>query len=213
MRLLCHRGLWGRKSEQNTIEALIGAVNKGYGIETDIRDMNGALVVSHDPPVGDAVLTLEKLLEAYSAAKHGSLLALNVKADGLHAMLGEMLRSFEISNYFVFDMSLPDTLLYIKGAIPFAVRLSEYEDGAHLLDKAGTVWVDCFNGQWYSIDAVTRLLEGGKRVCIVSPELHARNHESLWQELGKIPIGLAKRLYLCTDLWAQAKEVFDVVTD
>lgn len=213
MKLLCHRGLWQIKSEQNTLAALSRAIEGGFGVETDIRDHNGNLVISHDPPIGEGVLSLERLLEAYCNSDHKTLLALNVKADGLCASLDEMLRAFDVNNYFVFDMSLPDTLPYLKRGMPVAARLSEYEGGKSLLEKAGTVWLDAFESEWYSIEEVLALLRAGKRVCLVSPELHRRSHQELWRELTKIPGDLAGNCYLCTDLFEKAKEVLDVEKD
>ncbi len=213
MKLLCHRGLWQIKSEQNSLAALSRAIESGFGLETDIRDHNGNLVISHDPPIGEGVISLERLLEAYCNSDHKILLALNVKADGLCTNLDEMLRTFDVGNYFVFDMSLPDTLPYLTRGMPIAVRLSEYENGKSLLEKASTVWLDAFQSEWYSIEEVLALLDAGKRVCVVSPELHRRPHQELWRELTKIPANLMRNCYLCTDLFEQAKEVFDVEKD
>lgn len=213
MKLLCHRGMWANPNDQNTLEAIMRAINQGFGIETDIRDHDGSLVISHDPPVGECILPLERLLEAYICAIHKPLLALNVKADGLQKQLDEMLRTYKIANYFVFDMSVPDCLLYLKRDMQVAARLSEYEDGNCLLNKANTVWLDAFESEWYSIKNIMTLLDEGKRICVVSPELHRRPHAELWSELTKVPHGLAERLYLCTDLFDQAQEVFDIVYD
>ena len=38
MIILAHRGYWKKLSERNTEEALKKAFEKGYGIESDIRD-------------------------------------------------------------------------------------------------------------------------------------------------------------------------------
>lgn len=213
MKLLCHRGMWARLGEQNTIDALMRAIGRGLGVETDIRDCDGSLVISHDPPIKEGTLPLDLFLEAYVGANRKPLLALNVKADGLQERLDKMLRAFDVGNYFVFDMSLPDALSYLKRGMPLAARLSEYEDGKRLLEKAETVWLDAFESEWYSIGDVSALLESGKRVCIVSPELHRRPHTKLWSDLARVPTDLAEKLYLCTDLFDEAQEVFNVVKD
>jgi len=79
--------------------------------------------------------------------------------------------------------------------------------------EADTVWIDCFNSEWYSTDVISGLLEMGKRVCIVSPELHQRMYIDLWSDLSRIPLDVSGQLYLCTDLYARAQEVLDVITD
>lgn len=189
------------------------AINGGFGVETDIRDLNGNLVISHDPPVDRMVFPLGQFLEAYCKSNRKPLLALNIKSDGLHVKLYKILKRFDLENYFVFDMSIPDTLNYIELKMSFAVRLSEYENGERLLESSETVWMDAFESQWYDVSRVCDLLNTGKRVCIVSPELHRLPHIALWDKLVGVPAELAQRLYLCTDLWDQAREVFNVVED
>lgn len=211
MRLLCHRGYWQHKSEQNALATLERAIHSGYGVETDIRDCDGELVISHDMPTCLNALTLESFLTSYIATGKKGLLALNIKSDGLHHRLLEVLGRFGVENYFAFDMSVPDTLGYIRSGIPFAARLSEYEDGRWLLDHSNTVWLDAFEGEWYSRDFIISLLVSGKRVCVVSSELHKRPHRKLWDELRLIPVPLAQELYLCTDFFLEAEEVFNVI--
>jgi hypothetical protein len=211
MRLLCHRGYWRYKSEQNTLAALERAGHSGYGVETDIRDCDGELIISHDMPTCMNSLSLEVFLNSYIATGKNGLLALNIKSDGLQHKLRDLLARFGVENYFVFDMSVPDTLGYIRTGIPFAARLSEYEDGHWLRGHSNTVWLDAFEDEWYSRDFINSLLESGKRVCVVSPELHKRPHKKLWDELRLIPAPLAQDLYLCTDLFSEAEEVFNVI--
>ena len=50
MEIIAHRGFWRKKTDQNTIGAFKLALNNHFGIETDIRDQNGQLVISHDIP-------------------------------------------------------------------------------------------------------------------------------------------------------------------
>ena len=47
MKIIAHRGLWKKKSEQNTIKSINEALMNDYGIETDIRDYRNKIVVSH----------------------------------------------------------------------------------------------------------------------------------------------------------------------
>ena len=52
MELLAHRGFWRTPAEKNAEAAFRRAFDAGYGIETDVRDRLGELVVSHDPATG-----------------------------------------------------------------------------------------------------------------------------------------------------------------
>ena len=55
MQILAHRGRWRSPSEKNSEGAFRAALSAGYGIETDIRDFDGRLVISHDPARADAM--------------------------------------------------------------------------------------------------------------------------------------------------------------
>jgi glycerophosphoryl diester phosphodiesterase len=208
MKLLAHRGIWTDATEKNTFGALTAACTDGIGIETDVRDCDGQLVISHDMPRADA-LRLDTLLQAI-APRHGTL-ALNIKADGLQQPLQQALRKHGIGNYFVFDMSVPDTLGYRRADMPFAARISDYERDNALLDSAQFVWLDAFESEWYSIDLVHQLLACGKHVAIVSPELHRRDPAPLWSQLCRLKG--RPGLYLCTDFITDALETFDVERD
>jgi hypothetical protein len=83
MKILCHRGYWKEPSEKNSDTALRRGFSLGLGTETDIRDLNGELVISHDP-AKPGVLTFADLL---SMTPPNALLALNVKSDGLPSLL------------------------------------------------------------------------------------------------------------------------------
>lgn len=208
MQLLAHRGLWHKPEEKNTLQALTASFGLGIGIETDVRDCDGVLVISHDPPKKANVLSLEDLLEAYISGLTRPVLALNVKADGLQVPLLAVLKRYGIENYFVFDMAVPDTLGYQRLKMPFAARISEYEPSNMLMEAAQWVWLDAFHKEWYSIDAIRSWLDQGKCVAVVSPELHRRPHIPLWSDL--LPLRAEDRLYLCTDYVHNAQEYFDV---
>ena len=48
LKIIAHRGFWLEKSEQNSLKAFKKAFENGFGVETDVRDFNGELVISHD---------------------------------------------------------------------------------------------------------------------------------------------------------------------
>ncbi len=207
MQILSHRGYWKISTEKNSKIAFIRAFKLGFGIETDIRDHNGHLVISHNPPTGNC-LSLEEFLGLYQLYGNNSILALNVKADGLQILLQEILNQFKIENYFLFDMSIPDTLLYLKQKMPIFTRLSEYEVSPIFYEQTMGIWIDCFTKNWFSKREITQYLEAGKKVCLVSPELHQRSHQSFWLSLRKWEVHHNQNLMLCTDLPELAKDYF-----
>lgn len=207
MQLLAHRGLWNQPEEKNTLQALTASFELGIGIETDVRDCDGTLVISHDPPRVTDALQLDVLLQAYVARQTRPVLALNIKADGLQAPLLAALQRHGIEHYFVFDMSVPDSLGYQRLHMPFAARISEYESSNVLTQTAQWIWLDAFHSEWYDATVVRNWLAQGKKVAVVSPELHRRPHLPLWQMLKALHDH--PHLYLCTDLVTQAEEFFN----
>ena len=43
--ILAHRGFWKREGEKNTKVAFERAFDNGFGIETDLRDVKGEIIV------------------------------------------------------------------------------------------------------------------------------------------------------------------------
>ena len=207
--ILAHRGLWYESVEKNSFDAFKKALDAGFGIETDFRDFSGTIVVSHDPPTGDD-LTAEAFFELYSVSSSRGRLALNIKADGLqHALVDSLARSeVPIKNCFAFDMAVPDALGYISRDFPTYTRLSEYEQEATFLDLAVGVWVDNFTGRFAQVATAERLLSAGHRVCIVSSELHKRDHSALWNEIVATGIHRNPNFEICTDFPEAAHQFF-----
>ncbi len=180
----------------------------GFGIETDIRDYRGELVVSHDPPTRRG-LTLKELLDLRLEYDCNLTLALNIKADGLHGKVGSLVSSHELGDYFVFDCSVPATIGYIKEAVPFFTRHSEYEQVPTLYDSAHGVWMDMFNADWIQAKMIQAHLDQGKRVAIVSPELHGRKYMPFWMKIREDKdVTSSKDVSLCTDHPVEAEEFF-----
>ena len=204
MIIISHRGL-GFNKEQNTIEAFEKCFKNDYGIETDIRDYSGKLVVSHNIGNRDSpsVEDLFALAGGYPLCE----LAINIKADGIGELLCETLARHGMARYFTFDMSVPQMIEYRDIGITFFSRLSEYETSPVLLDSADGVWVDFFRADsWIDNDLVQGHLLSGKRVCIVSPELHKRGHMDFWHRLKEFE---HDNLMLCTDYPTQADDFFN----
>lgn len=204
--VLSHRGYWKTAAEKNGVDAFIRSFALGFGTETDVRDslVDGVqtIVISHDIPKGGE-LTFKDLLQL--AREHGSpTLALNIKADGLHALLAETLEAENYTNYFLFDSSVPDLIQGVRRKLTSFTRLSEYEPVASLYDDEGVtgVWVDMFlPGRWYDASVIEKILDDGKQVVLVAPDLHHRHDEYQGFLDWLVSSGLRDRdrLAICTD--------------
>jgi hypothetical protein len=208
MKVLSHRGYWKTPSEKNSPEAFRRSFGMGFGTELDLRDLAGEVVVSHDPPAAGA-LTAEDMLAIHAEHGRSLTLALNVKADGLQGPVAALLRRFEVRDAFVFDMSVPDALHWLRAGVPLFTRHSDVEQSPVLYEEAAGVWLDGFRSDWWGADVVRRHLLAGKRVCIVSPELHGRAHAHVWRMLADADLqGWGDRVMLCTDHPEEARGVF-----
>jgi len=203
--LIAHRGWWKSPVEKNTAAAFEAALQAGFGIETDIRDCGGTLVISHDMPRGTEQ-SFDDFLTQYRRIGNPCTLALNIKADGMAAAVLDLLHRHRVRNYFCFDMSVPDSRGYQKLGMPVFARRSELEPAcATTLDAPG-VWLDAFDSQWFGAGEIEEILVGGQDVCVVSPELHRRDHRALWSEIQRwlawsnIAEDCDNRLMICTDL-------------
>lgn len=144
----------------------------GYGVEVDLRDFNGELVLQHDPYVGGE--NFESFLKCYSHAQ----LILNVKSEGIEMDVLNLLKRYNIDNYFFLDCSFPMIVKMLRyGENRIALRFSEFEKIDTIIGLAGKIdwiWVDCFN-QLPLTKEVGDLLRNLKfRLCLVSPELQNR---------------------------------------
>ena len=207
MTILAHRGLWCTLPEKNTAAALARALTDGFGLETDIRDAAGELVVSHDPAVG-TVQPLTELLALYECRCGAATLALNIKADGLCPFLRVLLDRHRITDYFCFDMSVPETFAYQRECLRFYTRESEYETAPVLYAESAGVWMDQFTTDWITPARIARHLDAGKQVAIVSPELHGRPHLPFWQTLLAAGPACRAGVLLCTDHPSAARQFF-----
>lgn len=212
MEILAHRGCWESDSEKNSFIALTKALDLGYGVETDVRDMNGELVISHDMPIPGVAFPLEKFLKYYSNGGYTSTIGLNIKSDGLQKKLNQELMHHGIFEYFVFDMSIPDTLGYLKLGLKTLIRRSDLEHHPVLTKKAKGVWLDELDSRWISSEIIVDQAtdEDTDIICIVSAELHQRDHFEQWEQinLGLRHGGLRSKLMLCTDYPSKAERFF-----
>ncbi|MBU3632844.1 hypothetical protein [Polynucleobacter sp. AP-Feld-500C-C5] len=206
MKIIAHRGFWRKPEEKNTLLAFEKALQNGFGIETDFRDCNGRLVISHDPALYEAV-DANAFFDLCNQYPKTDPHAINVKSDGLQNLLAPHLTSWDSDRYFIFDMSVPDSLGYMRKNMNTFTRVSEYEAYQDFDGKATGVWLDGFNSEWYGVEEIQRFLALGKSVAIVSPELHGRDHQSCWTMLKSL-YTKDMSLMLCTDLPLEAKRYF-----
>ena len=202
MIILSHRGFWLDPSEKNGLTAFERTIESGFGTETDIRDRDASLVVSHDPANGMVMDWLD-LLDVFEGS--GLPLAVNVKADGLVDMVASSLAGRDIEA-FMFDMSGPETVRYDKAGLPFFTRHSDVERSPILYESARGVWLDSFGPEWFGREVIERHLDSGKKVCVVSSELHWRDARGLWDMLDACRS--YEGLMICTDLPLQAAKRF-----
>lgn len=156
-------------------------------------------------------LKLEDFFKLYKKYNTNLPLALNIKADGLQNLLKKLIEKYEITNYFIFDMSVPDALLYIDLNFNVFTRQSEYEKEPSFYDKARGVWMDEFYSHWIDKNIIKKHIDNGKLVCIVSPELHKRDYKKEWQEYKQIEkeLHIQDQLMICTDYPDEARRFFN----
>lgn len=154
----------------NTINQL-KKLNKNFGIEIDIRDQGGNLIVVHDPFKKGP--KLNQFLKSY---RHKILIA-NIKSERIEEKVIRLFTIYNIKNYFFLDSSFPKIIDLIKKKVnKIALRVSYYE-GIHvakkLKGKVKWVWYDTFKGLPNNLEELSYLKKKLKyKICIVCPELH-----------------------------------------
>lgn len=200
MEIVSHRGFWNSNIPKNSKAAFENSFQNEFGTETDLRDLNGEIVISHDiPTLGEKPLTLEEFFEIYNSFKIKKTLCLNIKADGLQKMVNELINKYQIENYFLFDMSIPDHFQYDKIGLKTYFRESEFEKIDYLTTSIKGVWLDAFYDQWYTAKHINDLIEKKLKVAVVSFDLHHRDYEKQWKFLLDHNFHLNENILLCTD--------------
>lgn len=208
MKIIAHRGFWKAPEEKNTLKAIERALKNGFGIETDIRDYNGKLVISHNIPDSNCG-TLEAIFQLYKELHSKEPLALNIKADGLQKLIKLLIAKYSIENYYLFDMSIPELVVNERENLRYLTRNSDIEKDCVLYEKAEGVWLDSFyDFNWVSVDRILKHIKKGKCIFIVSPELHEQVYLKLWESLRSNDIHKLDNVYLCTDKPKEAEEFF-----
>lgn len=185
----------------NTLEEL-ERVPADHGVEIDVRDYDGELVLAHDP--FERGIDLATYLRSYRHA----LLIFNVKCDGLEDRISQLAEQHGVGEYFFLDVANPTLVrLVTHGESAVAVRYSEHEPIEFALAFAGRarwVWVDCFSHLPLDGDSYRRLREHF-RICVVSPELQGHPRSVIRdyrRQLEDLPVDA-----VCTDFpgdWSEA---------
>ena len=199
--VIAHRGYWKTEKEKNIKIAFERAFDNGFGVETDLRDIKGEIVISHNMPQGGE-MSFEELLKLLDG--RDLTLALNIKADGMADEIKRLLDQYKVSNYFTFDMSIPEMVYQHKTGLKVFTGLSDIIPNPILLDKAEGVWLDCFNSDWFGEKEVKEILNQGKKVCIVSPDLHKREYKNVWERYKNV-----SGIMICTDYPKEAEVYFN----
>lgn len=177
----------------------LSKVDNEFGIEVDLRPWGESdLIMAHDPFVQGE--SFEELLKNYD---HGTMV-LNVKSERIEEKVLELIKKYQIKDYFFLDSSIPMlNLLTSKGITQSALRLSEIEsiESYELVKSFGSwVWIDCFTE--FILDKKTEELihNNGHKVCLVSPELQGRDgdieaHAKIIKERGLLIDAICTKVY------------------
>jgi hypothetical protein len=151
----------------NTIEKL-KQIPKEYGVELDLRDYRDRFIDGED---------FEEYLKHYN---NGTMI-LNIKSERIEYKVLELIRKYNIQNYFFLDSSFPMVYQLSKlGVKNIALRFSEFETIDTILNLKGKiewVWVDCFTTLPINNENFKVLKENGFKLCLVSPELQGQNEK------------------------------------
>ena len=205
MKIISHRGYWKTMDERNTRAAFIRSFANGFGTETDVRDICGRIVISHDMPRGDEI-SFEEVLQIMGG--RNLPLAINIKADGQIHLLMQLLKKYNHTNYFTFDMSIPDMVVQLASGARVFTGQSDLVPVPVLLEDCAGIWLDSFRSEWFGPSLVDDIIDNGKNVCIVSADLHKRDVSEQWKKILQCKNIESNALILCTDIPDKAVEYF-----
>ena len=205
MKIISHRGYWKTMDERNTRAAFIRSFANGFGTETDVRDICGRIVISHDMPRGDEI-SFEEVLQIMGG--RNLPLAINIKADGQIHLLMQLLKKYNHTNYFTFDMSIPDMVVQLASGARVFTGQSDLVPVPVLLEDCAGIWLDSFRSEWFGPSLVDDIIDNGKNVCIVSADLHKRDVSEQWKKILQCKKIESNAFILCTDIPDKAVEYF-----
>lgn len=175
------------KHRVNTIEEL-SKVEASYGVEIDLRNNNGELILAHDPFSVESVRFAD-WLKFY----HHDMIVLNIKEEGLETKILGVIKDLNIQNFFFLDQSFSFLFKTLtSGESRTAIRFSDLESidtVANTINMSTTkpkwLWIDSFSGEWSHLKELDKIKSLGLNVCLASPELHGRNLDLELREIRK----------------------------
>ncbi len=169
---------------------------ENYGVEIDIRSYKEELILNHEPYEDGQ--PLEDWLRKF---KH-KFLILNVKEEGIESRCIDMVKRFNINNYFFLDQSFPMLIKSVKqSSLKTSIRFSEYESIETVLkfkDLVSWVWVDYYEKYPLNDYIVNILKKNNFKICIVSPELQGYNPKEIKNAYDSIKNFYTKIDAICT---------------
>jgi len=153
----------------NTKKQLI-QLPKFYGVEVDIRSYGKKLIINHEP--FKESLTFQSWLKNFN---HKFLIA-NIKEEGIEYTVLKLLKKFNIKNYFLLDVTVPQIIKLEKDNInALALRVSKYENFKGIANYKKFykwLWIDTFDEKIpLKFNSIKQLKLLGHKICLVSPEL------------------------------------------
>lgn len=206
MKIICHRGLWKGKTElQNSKRACLEGLKLFDGIEIDLKNKNGKIILSHDP-----ILSNKRYLELSVLFKENkdSFYALNIKEDGLGPKLKELITKYNIKNYMCFDLSSPEEYCYLQLGLKVFKRFGDQDFINISQQKTRGLVFDIFNNR-NQLNYLKKLNNSKLNLptMIISPELHNLSFLKTWKLYNEKLT--TKNLYICTDHPFEAREFFE----
>lgn len=145
-----------------------------YGVEIDVRSESGELILQHEAYEGGE--RLEDFLKEYQ--RRDGTVIFDIKEERLEHKCLELIRKYNIKNYFFLDCSFPMIFQLTKNKEHnVAVRFSEYEGMDTVRAMAGKcrwVWVDTFTKNPLIKEIADEMHSLGYKICFVSPELQGQ---------------------------------------
>ena len=142
------------------------------GIEFDVRDSGGKIIVTHDP------FTDGQEFEEFISHLYKRFLIVNVKSEGIEINILEILKKYSFEEFFFLDCSFPAIIKLSRiGEKRIALRFSEFESIENIslmANKIQWVWVDCFTQFPLTKNISDYIHSLELKICIVSPELQGR---------------------------------------
>lgn len=210
-----------QRDRENSLSACERALKAGYGLEIDLRrSAEGAFYLSHDP----AAVSVDNQLSAFARLFRmypECTIAVNVKELGYEEDLILMQHDGVFGNRsYYFDFELLESPITVQtqrrmrllsggATVRLAARLSDRGESLErcLSMPAEIAWADEFDGNWLQASDIERLRDAGRRVYVVSPELHGRDNAARYQRWADFKTWNVDGL--CTDYAREASTFFN----